>query len=113
MIFAIVAAVLAYRSANANGRNGLLWAVIAAALFIGSQLVVSFGAGILLGLGVEFFGWSETIYDETMIWGPITVVAIGVSILSTWLLLRYLNNPVGDEPDNSPPPPPPMFGNTQ
>ena len=110
MIFAIVAAVLAYRTANENGRNGLLWAVIAAALFIGSQLVVTFGIGILIGVGVEIFGWSEAVYEETMVWGPITVVAIGVSILTTWLLLRYLSRPATVEVDNSPPPPPPTFG---
>jgi hypothetical protein len=115
MIFAIVAAILAYRTAKESGRNGFLWAAVGAAVFVGSQSAVSFDAGILLGFGVEFLGWSETIYDETMVWGPITVVALGVSILATWLLLRYLGKPLREDTgDFSPPPPPPTtFGDNQ
>ena len=110
MIFAIVAAVLAYRRANETGRNGLLWAALGAGVFIGAQLIVSVGAGILLGLGVAFLGWSETIFDDTMYVGPVTVVAIAASILATWLLLRYLSTPIDQGPEGSPaPPPPPSF----
>jgi hypothetical protein len=111
MIFAIITAVLAYRRANENGRRGFLWALAGAGVFIGAQLIVTFGAGILLGLGVELLGWPETIYDETMVVGPITVVALGTSIFGSWLLLRYLDKPVNPEPVDLPtPPPPPTFG---
>lgn len=114
MIFAIITAVLAYRTASENGRNGLLWAVAGASVFIGAQMVVTFGAGIFMGLGVEFLAWPETIYDDTMFVGPVTVVALGASILASWLLLRYLGKPVNDEPaDLPPPPPPPVFSNEQ
>jgi hypothetical protein len=114
MIFAIITAVLAYRRAKENGRNGLLWAVAGAGVFIGAQLVVTFGAGILMGLGVAFLEWPETIFDDTMFVGPITVVSLGASILASWLLLRYLNKPVNeDPPDLPPPPPPPVFANDQ
>ena len=111
MIFAIVAAVLAYRRANENGRNGWLWAFIAAAVFVGTQLVISLGAGVVMGLGVALFGWSEAIFDDTLYVGPITVLSIGASIGATWLLLRYLDRPaVPDASDLPPPPPPPTFG---
>ena len=111
MIFAIITAVLAYRRANENGRRGLLWALAGAGVFIGAQLIVTFGAGILLGLGVELLGWPETIYDEGAVVGPITVIALGMSFLASWLLLRYLNKPIDQEPvDLPPPPPPPAFG---
>ena len=109
MIFAIITAVLAYRRAKENGRNGLLWAVAGALVFIGAQLIVTFGAGIFIGLGVQFLGWPETIYDETMVVGPITVFGIGGSILASWLLLRYLDKPINEEPLDLPPPPPPTF----
>ncbi len=111
MIFAIVIAVLAYRRARDNGRNGFLWAVIGAGVFIGAQMLVTFGAGILAGLGIAFLGWPETIYDDTMFVGPISVVAIGVSVLASWLLLRYLDKPLNAVPADLPPPPPPVFGN--
>ena len=110
MIFAIIAAIVAYRRAKDNGRNGWLWAFIAAAVFIGTQLIVSVGAGLIMGLGVGFMGWSETIFDDTLYVGPVTVVAIGASILSTWLLLRYLERPIiEDHQVDIPPPPPPTF----
>ena len=109
MIFAIVAAVLAYRRANENGRNGWLWAFVAAGVFIGTQLVISIGAGLLSGLGVAFFGWSEGIWHDNMFVGPVTVVALAGSILATWLLLRYLDKPVASEVGSESPPPPPSF----
>ena len=110
MIYAIVAAILAYKKASQNGRNGWLLAIAGAALFIGTQLVISTGAGFLIGIGVAFFGWSESMFDDTLYVGPITVVAVGASILATWILLRYLDKPLAED-DNSPlPPPPPNFG---
>ena len=110
MIFAIVAAVLAYRRANENGRNGLLWAFIAAGVFVGTQVGISVGAGILLGFGAGIFGWPEEIFDDPRFVWPITGVAIAVSILATWLILRYLDRPaVPDVPTDLPPPPPPTF----
>jgi len=112
MIFAIITAVLAYRRAKENGRNGLLWALAGAGVFIGAQMLVTFGAGIFVGLGVAFLDWPETIYDDAMFVGPITVVAILVSVLASWLLLRYLDKPINEDPvDLPPPPPPPVFEN--
>ncbi len=111
MIFAIVAAIVAYRRARDSGRNGWLWAAAAAAVFILTQWVVAVGAGVLIGIGIAMFGWSESIFDSTMYVGPVTVVAIGASILTTWLLLRYLDKPLAEEQpfDMPPPPPPPIF----
>jgi|GEM_PF-1322066 len=110
MIFAIVAAIVAYRRAKDNGRNGWLWAGAAAAVFVVTQWVVAVGAGVFIGVGIAMFGWSESIFDDTMYTGPVTVLAIGASILTTWLLLRYLDKPMAEEqlPD-MPPPPPPIF----
>lgn len=111
MILAIITAILAYRRAKDNGRNPWIWALVGAAVFIGAQMIVTFGAGILMGLGVEFLGWSETVFDDTMVIGPVTIVALGASFLASWLLLRYLDKPLSPEPvTGPPPPPPPVFG---
>jgi hypothetical protein len=117
MIFAVVVAILAYRRAKENGRNPAVWALAAIATWIGTQLVVSAGAGVAAALGVELLGWSEDIYDNTMFTGPVTVLAIALSVLATWLLFRFfLTKPVDAEaiPVGSPePPPPPVFRNDQ
>lgn len=109
MIFAIIAAIMAYRKAKDSQRNGWLWALAAAGVFIGTQWVVSIGAGLLMGFGIALFGWPESMFDDMMYIGPVTAVAIGASILTTWLLLRYLDRPVAEEQPVDLPPPPPTF----
>jgi hypothetical protein len=109
MIFAIVAAIVAYRMAKNNGRNGWLWALAAAGVFIGTQWIVSLAAGLFLGIGIALFGWSESILDDSLYFGPIAVAAFGASVLTTWLLLRYVNKPIVEEQEPGTPPPPPSF----
>lgn len=50
MLLAIIAAVLAYQKAKASGRNAWLWAFIGVAVYIGAQLLVGLGAGVILAL---------------------------------------------------------------
>ena len=105
MIFAIVAALLAYKKAKDSGRNGILWAFIAVGVFIGTQLLVSIGVGIFLELGVAFLGWSDNVLtDDYTI--PITIITFIASFVATWLVLRYLNKIPEDVTFVSPPPPP-------
>lgn len=104
MIFAILSAWLAYQKAKATGRNAILWAFIAAAVFVGTQLVIQFGLGILLGLGVEILGWSEETLNIYAI--LITIFAVIISFGTTWLVLRYLDKIPEVENISSPPPPP-------
>ncbi len=60
MILFILAAYFAYKKAKSIGRNGFLWALITAGVFIGTQFFVALGIGLFLTIGVEIFGWSET-----------------------------------------------------
>ena len=107
MLFAIITAWLAYKRAKENGRNGILWAIAGAGTFIATQLAVSFGIGIILGLGVKLWGWSEAVYDHYTV--PITIVAIIASFITSWLLLRYLDKAPAEESFTQPPPPPTNF----
>jgi hypothetical protein len=110
MILAILALVWGYQKAKATGRNPFLWAIIAGAAFMGTQIIVGLMIGIFLGLGVAFFGWSESIFD-TYYW-PISIVSWLLGILCLWLVLRFLDRPLQTQPDyfQPPPPPPPTFG---
>ena len=108
MIFAILSAWLAYKKAKAANRNGILWAIIAAGTFIGTQLLIQFGFGILIGLGIRFRGWSAALLDTYSI--PITIVAVIISFGSTWLVLHYLDNLPEEEIFAAPPPPPDFSG---
>src|SRR5687767_12350510 len=110
MVFAIVAAFLAYRKATENGRNGWLWALAAAGVYIATQVVVSMIIGTLLGFGVVLFGWSQETFEKSTFTLPVTIVTIGASITATWLLLCYIAKPVTEEPPVDLPPPPPTFG---
>lgn len=107
MLLAIITAWLAYKRAKEHGRNPFLWAFIGGATFIGTQLLVSLGFGIVLGIGVEVWGWSETVYDDFGI--PITIAAIVSSFLASWVLLRWLDKAPREEKFTPPPPPPQDF----
>lgn len=113
MILAILIAWMAYKKATASGRNGALWAVAGAAVFIGTQLVVQFGLGILLGVWLLADpDMSEDALDSYTL--PLTIVSIVASFGSSWLLLRYLDRPVmSDDEFTAEPPPPPTFSENQ
>jgi uncharacterized membrane protein YhhN len=108
MIFAFITAWLAYKKAKETERNSpILWAFAGAGVFIGTQLLVTFGIGILVGLGIAFWNWSETLYDDLTI--PITVFAVVLSFVASWLFLKYLDR-VPQQISFTEPPPPPDFG---
>jgi len=95
---------MAYKKAKSTGRSGILWAFITAAVYIGTQLLLALGIGLFLGIGVEIFGWSDTIYDD---WNLlITAVCIVASFGGVWLVFRYLDKIPQEEIFAAPPPPP-------
>lgn len=105
MVFAILAAILAYRKANDTGRNGWVWALIAAVTYVGTQFVVAIILGIGLGVVLGLMGRTED--DFKMAEYAVTALAIILSFVTTWLLLRYLDKVPQEEVYN--PPPPPQF----
>ncbi len=109
MLFAILAVIFGYRKARDSGRNAYLWAAICGVTFIGMQLLVAFGIGIIIGVGVEFAGWSESLYDDYA-W-VITILSIVFSVGSILLIFKYLDR-IPDEPTMIAPPPPPVFDST-
>lgn len=106
MLFAIIAIIVGYRKARDSGRNGFLWAAICGVTFIVVQLLIAFGIGVIIGVGAEFAGWNETLYDDYG-W-VITILSIVFSIGSILLIFKYLDR-IPDEPLLGTPPPPPVF----
>jgi len=108
MILFILAAYLAYKKAKSTGRNGFLWALITAGVFIGTQFFAALAIGLFLAVGVEIFGWSEAVYDDFNF--LITAVSIVASFGSIWLVFRYLDKIPGEDTFTTPPPPPTFDG---
>ena len=104
MILAIITAVIAYQRAKATGRNGWLWALIGAAVYIGAQLLVGLGVAVFFILGVALFDWRESILtDYEMLFN---IVGIAAAIGASWLLIKYLDRAPQPLPATMPPPPP-------
>lgn len=106
MILAILFAYFGYKKANESGRNGILWAVIALAAFIGSQLITGLVIGVGIGIGIGFFGWSENILEDYDI--LFRIIAVIPGILGGYLVLKYLDR-IPEDGSYSVPPPPPNF----
>jgi hypothetical protein len=105
----IITAWLACNKAEEHGRNVLLWAVIGAAVFIGTQFATALTIGVGSGFLVAFGGFHESIFDDLDF--VVRIVAIATSIFASWLLLRYRGGPAFDDEPDSPPPPPSFGGN--
>ena len=103
--FAIISFSIAYKRAEAIGRNGYIWGIIAAAVFICTDFTIPFGIGIFFRIGIEFWNWSESFVENYSI--VFAIVGLFASFGTTWLILRHLNKiPEESFPE---PPPPPVF----
>src|SRR5688500_18173217 len=112
MLLAIICVVLGYQRAKAVGKNGFLWAAIAGAAFIGTQLVVGIGIGAALAIYAEMNGsGSENLVESG--WIVINLIAIALSILVAWGVLKIIDRTPAVQEPMLPPPPPPTFGHQQ
>lgn len=108
MLLAILFAYFGYKKANDSGRNGILWAFIALAVFIGAQLLVGLFLGVAFGIGIAAFGWSETIFEDYDILFRIIGIIAGIG--GGYAVLKYLDRIPQDDSYNGPPPPPSFKG---
>lgn len=111
MLLTIFAIWFGYKKARDSGRNGILWGAICGGVFIGTQFMVAIGAGIFIGIGVEMWGWKETLYDD-MSW-VITLASIVASIVALLIVFKFLDRIPDDDPPVTPPPPPTFENNDQ
>jgi hypothetical protein len=111
MILAILAFWFGYKKARDTGRSPWLWGFICGGTYVGVQLAVGLGIGILVEIGVRLWGWSETLLSDYSI--LINVAAIAISFVCVYALFRFLDRVPDDEPVNLPPPPPKFDQNDQ
>jgi hypothetical protein len=111
MIFAIVAAFLAYNKAKASGRKGWVWALAGLAVYIGTQLLIGVAAGMIILVGMFALGWPESMLTAYEL--PINIIAIAGAFAATWGLLKFLDRVPREEYAGTPPPPPPTFAYEQ
>jgi hypothetical protein len=107
MILAIIFIILAYRRAKAAGKSGPLWGLIAGGVFIGTQLLVGLGAGIILTIYVVATTGSEVVSEGW--WMLVNIVAIVISLIVTGYTLTYIDRIPNEAYEPTAPPPPPVF----
>ena len=94
------------RLARERNRSAIAWSLLGIAVWIGAELVVMFGFGMLYGLGILIFNWPEDIPAGLKLLAY--VVALLGALGSVTLLSRILRR-LSVEESFAPPPPPPDF----
>jgi hypothetical protein len=103
LIIGIFYSWIAYGKAKQKNRSPIRWALIAAATFLGTQILVAGSIGFVFGLGEENWGWSDNLFEAHQI--HITIVSLLACALTNWLALRPLNK-ISKESFTEPPLPP-------
>ncbi|MBX7054589.1 MAG: hypothetical protein K1X36_06505 [Pyrinomonadaceae bacterium] len=107
MLFAILAIWFGYKKGRDTGRNPFLWAAICGSVFVGLQMLVAVGAGVMIAFGVEFADWDESLYD-TYSW-LISLITVVISFVGLFFIFRFLDRHPRIEPSAEPPLPPTFF----
>lgn len=84
---------LAYKKAKKTDRNGIVWALITAAAFIGTQLLVGLAIGVLIAVGAEFDLFAGEITEQYTT--VINIIAIIASVVAL-LIIRHLGKVPGE-----------------
>jgi hypothetical protein len=113
----VVATYFTFKTANENGRSGVLWALISLSVGLGLQLVAPVIVAFALALVFIISGTSQNELAEK-IDGLATVgyyVCWILSFVSLFLVIKHVSKlPESDDgtPAEFEPPPPPTFGNS-
>ena len=99
--------------ARERNRSAVKWSLLGIAAWIGGELLVGLGAGVVYGVGIIFLGWPEEMSAGANV--LLYVAALAAAIGSFTLVRRYLQSKSPDHLDSGnrlltpPPPPPPHF----
>ena len=92
------------RLARERNRSALAWSLIGIGAWIGAEVLVVFGGGLLYGTGMFLFGWSEDIPAGVQL--LLYLVALGAAIGSVTIVRRILQSRSQEKSEPLPPPPP-------
>lgn len=115
IIAIVIFAIHTFRSANSNGRNGGLWAVISVAVGIGLQWVLPLVAATIVAIAYIASGSNIDTVEQDIYWPAVLIsfAGLGLSLLGMWLVLRHVSQISEEGPAaGSGPPPPPVFGDS-
>jgi F0F1-type ATP synthase assembly protein I len=89
IVFIIVTAILIYRSARDNGYNAILWTVVAVVGYAVIQIGLGLISGIVLALGIEFWGWAPTLIEDYSF--AIGLAALVPAAGFVFIIWKYVN----------------------
>lgn len=92
------------RLARERGRSALRWSLLGIASWIGAELLVFFGAGVLYAVGEVMLGWPAVIPAGFK--ALAYLLALGSALLTVTIVSRILMRVQKDEYLPGPPPPP-------
>lgn len=99
------------RLARERGRSAVRWSFLGIAAWLGAELAVMFGAGIVYGLGEALLDWPEPIAPGFKVFSYL--LALVAALISTTIFSRILMRIPVAESLASPPPPPEFSGESQ
>jgi hypothetical protein len=98
--------------ARERNRSAVAWSLLGIGAWIGAELSVGFGIGIMYALGTMFWGWEREMptslrfFSYALAFGS----AIGAFSLVRYILYKKSSHPSESHPGLlTPPPPPPQF----
>lgn len=108
IIILIVLLTKVYKSAESANKKGWIWVLYGFGAYLGVQLAIGLGYGLLLGIGEEFWGWDGSSDSGSMIF--ISIIGLVLSVVAI-LVVNYLAGRivVSENADFVEPPPPPTF----
>jgi hypothetical protein len=92
------------RLARERNRSAVAWSLLGIGAWIGAELVVIFGGGLLYGVGMFMFGWSDDIPAGVQI--LLYVLALAGALGSVSIVRRILQSRSLEKFEPLPPPPP-------
>ena len=92
------------RLARERGRSALGWSLLGIGAWVGAELIVLFGAGLLYGIGEAVLGWPMPIPAGFKVLAY--VLALVAALLSATLISRILMRPRTEKHFPVPPRPP-------
>ena len=92
------------RLARERNRSAWRWSLLGIGAWIGAEVIVTFGAGVLYALGAITLGWPFPIPLGVKL--VVYVLALIAALLSVTMISRFLTGQPKPESFISPPPPP-------